>query len=195
MKNYYQVLGLEDDASLEDIKIAYKKNVLRYHPDKHDGDEFFVKRFQEIQEAYQYLINNYNAKKNRNQSESNQFAPIQIVTFMTDKDYRFNDENFTITWNVKNADAISIIIKTISEEKKYTNLTDEGTILFSLVESGNIRILLFASRNENLLKKQIIIKERFHENNWNVSFQYKPILFFFIMILILFALFIQIFIR
>ncbi len=55
-KNYYQVLGLNDGASLEEIKKAYKDYVKHYHPDKHENSEFFKKRFQEVQEAYDYLI-------------------------------------------------------------------------------------------------------------------------------------------
>ena len=54
-KNYYQVLGLDENASLEDIKKAYKKYAVKFHPDKNNGDEFFTERFQEVQEAYEYL--------------------------------------------------------------------------------------------------------------------------------------------
>ncbi len=62
-KNYYQVLGLKDGASLEEIKKAYKDYVKHYHPDKHGNSEFFKKRFQEVQEAYDYLITNSGSGK------------------------------------------------------------------------------------------------------------------------------------
>jgi DnaJ like chaperone protein len=56
----YRVLGIERGASREEIKRAYRRLVVKYHPDKlgHLGDEFRVlaeKRFKEIQEAYQTL--------------------------------------------------------------------------------------------------------------------------------------------
>jgi uncharacterized membrane protein YkvA (DUF1232 family) len=57
----YEILGIERNASQEDIKRAYRQLAAKYHPDKveHLGDEFKVlaeKRFKEIQQAYQELI-------------------------------------------------------------------------------------------------------------------------------------------
>lgn len=51
MKDYYQILGVSQSASQEEIKKAYRKLAHRYHPDK-GGDE---KKFKEINEAYQVL--------------------------------------------------------------------------------------------------------------------------------------------
>jgi DnaJ-domain-containing protein 1 len=57
----YKVLGVDKNASLDEIKHAYKGLASKYHPDKvtHLGEEFRVlaeQRFKEIQEAYQKLI-------------------------------------------------------------------------------------------------------------------------------------------
>lgn len=52
MKNYYNILGLESGCSQEDIKKAYRKLVVKYHPDKNpDGES----KFKEIAEAYGVL--------------------------------------------------------------------------------------------------------------------------------------------
>ncbi|KUK98235.1 MAG: Chaperone protein DnaJ [Parcubacteria bacterium 32_520] len=51
-KDYYKILGVEKNASSEDIKKAYYKLAHQYHPDKKGGDE---KKFKEINEAYQVL--------------------------------------------------------------------------------------------------------------------------------------------
>src|SRR3989344_7928235 len=51
-KDYYQILGVEKNATNDDIKKAYYKLAHRYHPDKGGGDE---KKFKEINEAYKIL--------------------------------------------------------------------------------------------------------------------------------------------
>lgn len=53
-KDYYNILGVEKNASQEEIKTAYRKLAHQYHPDKQGGDE---KKFKEINEAYQVLGN------------------------------------------------------------------------------------------------------------------------------------------
>jgi len=60
--NPYEVLGIHRHASIDEIKKAYRKLAVKYHPDKvdHLGDEFRVlaeKKFKEIQKAYQELVN------------------------------------------------------------------------------------------------------------------------------------------
>ena len=56
MKDYYYILGIKPNASTDEIKKAYRKLSLKFHPDKNDGDKFFEERFKEINEAYENLI-------------------------------------------------------------------------------------------------------------------------------------------
>jgi len=51
-KEYYKILGIDKNASKDEIKQAYRKLAHQYHPDKKGGDE---KKFKEINEAYQVL--------------------------------------------------------------------------------------------------------------------------------------------
>src|SRR3989304_8308438 len=53
---YYDILGVTKGASAEEIKKAYRKQALEWHPDRHKADkEVAEKRFKEVNEAYQIL--------------------------------------------------------------------------------------------------------------------------------------------
>ncbi|WP_457638104.1 molecular chaperone DnaJ [Oceanithermus sp.] len=55
MKDYYAILGVSRNASQEEIKKAYRKLALKYHPDKNPDDPSAEERFKEINEAYAVL--------------------------------------------------------------------------------------------------------------------------------------------
>jgi curved DNA-binding protein CbpA len=55
IKNYYAILGVESSATLLEIKKAYRKLALQYHPDKNYNDTYATARFAEIKEAYEVL--------------------------------------------------------------------------------------------------------------------------------------------
>lgn len=55
--DYYKVLGVAKTASPEEIKKAYRKLALKYHPDKNNGDKAAEVKFKEINEAYAVLSN------------------------------------------------------------------------------------------------------------------------------------------
>jgi len=54
-KDYYEVLGVIKSASTEEIKKAYRKLALKYHPDKNKGDKTAENKFKEASEAYHVL--------------------------------------------------------------------------------------------------------------------------------------------
>ena len=54
-RDYYEVLGVTKSASAEDIKKAYRKLAVKYHPDKNPGDKDAEEKFKEAAEAYAIL--------------------------------------------------------------------------------------------------------------------------------------------
>ena len=54
-RDYYEVLGVPKDASAEEIKKAYRKKAIQYHPDKNPGDKASEEKFKEAAEAYEIL--------------------------------------------------------------------------------------------------------------------------------------------
>lgn len=83
MTEYYKTLGLTTEATLEDVKIAYRKLSKKFHPDLNKGDKYFEERFKEIQEAYEKIVkeqkkvnSDFNSKdstkkKSENKTQSN----------------------------------------------------------------------------------------------------------------------------
>jgi DnaJ-class molecular chaperone len=68
-ENYYEVLGISEKASQEEIKQAYRKLSLKYHPDKNPGNDEACGKFHKISEAYEHLGSSdkrreYDAMKN-----------------------------------------------------------------------------------------------------------------------------------
>ena len=54
-RDYYEVLGVSKDASERDIKKAYKRLAMKYHPDRTAGDKELETKFKEVKEAYEIL--------------------------------------------------------------------------------------------------------------------------------------------
>ncbi len=54
-KSFYEILGVDKNATADEIKSAYRKLARKYHPDLHPGDEEAANKFKEISEAYDTL--------------------------------------------------------------------------------------------------------------------------------------------
>jgi DnaJ family protein A protein 2 len=86
MTDYYSILNITKQASQNEIKQAYKKLALKYHPDKQNGD---TAQFQKIQEAYDTLCDP--AKRERYDGGGLNFQPTH--TFNSFFNFHFNQQN------------------------------------------------------------------------------------------------------
>ncbi|MBO0938748.1 J domain-containing protein [Fibrella sp. HMF5335] len=119
MKDFYYILGVHSDSSVEEIKKAHKKLSMKFHPDKNEGDEFFSERFKEIQAAYETLINpskraKYDSERSRYTNikqvyagQGSNFTP-EIEFFRASKASFEYDEEITFSWKTINADKVSL---------------------------------------------------------------------------------------
>jgi len=72
-KDYYTNLGVPKSASEAEIKKAYKKLAMQYHPDRNKGDKKAEAKFKEINEAYQ-ILGDKEKKKSYDQFGSADFS-------------------------------------------------------------------------------------------------------------------------
>ena len=56
-RDYYEVLGVSKTATADEIKKAYRKKAIQYHPDRNPGDKEAEEKFKEAAEAYDVLSN------------------------------------------------------------------------------------------------------------------------------------------
>ncbi|WP_265130316.1 J domain-containing protein [Chryseobacterium oranimense] len=146
MKDYYYFLGISPDASEEDIKKAYRKLSLKYHPDKNENDDFFAGRFREIQEAYEILSDpgkrrTYDQNLESHQKSFRYNIPPSIKTFTANKIHAKKGEEIIINWQTNNADVVKIL--PFGLEKPF------GERIFKITEfkDGKFQLLLHATNS------------------------------------------------
>lgn len=154
MKDYYYFLGISQNASAEDIKKAYRKLSLKYHPDKNDNDEFFSDRFREIKEAYETLTDTdrrrlYDQNLDSQKRNMKSLLPPKIKSFSASKIRAMKGEEITVYWNTYDADLVKIVPFGLEKPN------GERTIRIKEFDSdGKFQILLHATNT--VLHKTIV---------------------------------------
>ena len=97
MSDYYKILGINKNSDESQIKKAYRKLALKWHPDKNSNKELADKKFKEITEAYQVLFDpNKRASYDKfgRSDVSNNTNPFDIFNQMFKNDPFFNTNMF-----------------------------------------------------------------------------------------------------
>ncbi|WP_407486224.1 J domain-containing protein [Elizabethkingia anophelis] len=169
MKDYYYFLGISVDASDEDVRKAYRKLSLKYHPDKSDNDPFFENRFREVQEAYNTLSDEdrrrtYDHLLSLEQKNTKSNLPPRIKSFHANKIRVVKGEEIIITWQTFDADVVKIhpfgLEKAYGEKKFIVNdfdaegkfqliLNATNTLLNKTVANGITITEVFEVESEN----------------------------------------------
>lgn len=195
MKDYYYILGLKQTATTEEVKKAYRKLSIKFHPDKNDGDDFYTERFKEIQEAYETLIDNSKRQAydelRKNTSSAKQtnsginFTP-DIEYFKSNKQTFEYNEEITFSWKTINSD--KVILKPFGEVQpigqktyKIQNFRHPYFIVELVAENSNIsrqvksKITLTNKTYKDLYVhfKELIRKEEEHNRTNNYQQKHK----------------------
>jgi len=174
MKDYYYILGLSADASDQDIRVAYKKLSIKFHPDKNAGDTFFEEHFKEIQEAYAVL-----GKPEKRAQYDRSRMPVEqrrsmdmnrpiIQNFSISKNQIYTGDLVTLTWKVIHADKVHISV--------LGDVLTQGTKTIRLKQLGDapalvIKLQAANSNTQQTVEKQLIVKNKEAKKNLQLLLQ------------------------
>lgn len=162
-KNFYEILEIPTTASPVAIKSAYRKLARKYHPDLNGGEEFFVKKFKEISEAYEILSDtdkrkNYDILRGFYQENSqSKFKEANKAYHDTIKeDKKKKEEGFSNIFN----DILEGFKKTTSSQKQQKFKTKElrperGKDVYTDVSISIMEALDGTTRTINILHTEI----------------------------------------
>lgn len=161
VKDYYYILGIPKDAPLTAIQKAYQKLSMKLHP-KHNGkDPFFELYYQNITEAFQVLSDDhkryrYDRAFNHKDIEVDSAelsGPAPLISFFfASKSARKKGDLLTISWEVFNADEVSInLIGSVA-----TNGTQTIRIPEEHEKEPSIKIILSASNKANKKSQKML---------------------------------------
>ena len=79
-RDYYEVLGVARDASDDDLKKAYRRCAMKYHPDRNPGDAAAEASFKDCKEAYEVLSDSGKRRARRGESDPGNAYLLSVRT-------------------------------------------------------------------------------------------------------------------
>jgi curved DNA-binding protein CbpA len=185
LKTYYEILGILPNASIDAIKSAYRKLVIKYHPDRNAGNKDAERRFIEINQAYEILSdstlrNQYDlslsapkaSRSTTNFSQNVNAQKPEIEIFYCNRTEIFSGETIDFYWRTQNADVVYL------QPFGQVALSGHKKVRFKNMKASTVQIDLIAyntiakTKNSryfivrNILKLQVeernqILKKRF----------------------------------
>lgn len=149
-KDFYKVLGLDKNASQDDIKKAYRNLSKKYHPDINKSEEA-IQKYKDVQEAYETLSNK-EKRKNYDSLNSNSFDNIFNQT---------NDYYSSIFGNKDYADILNNYEKIFNNTNNYSNTVREDVNIEYLIpldyviNGGKVTITYDNKSYEVIIPKEI----------------------------------------
>ena len=147
---YYSILGVNEDATLVDIKKSYRFLVKKYHPDRNSGKEIDSEMIKKINIAFEVL-----SDKNKRLEYDNLCSEIQEL------DLNYNREkNITIRNNNENIENATTIRRTITIEKSRFKIIVEPSLCMAF---GSCEILapnvFHVETNKIINPKAVVVSE------------------------------------
>lgn len=153
MRDYYYFLGVKPDAPEEEIRKAYRKLSVKYHPDKNPGDPYFEERFRQLQEAYETLNDaelrrNYDQNYGTQQRLERSDLPPYIKAFSANKVRAKKGDEIIINWQTHNSDLVRIL--PFGLEKPF------GERIFKVTDFSNGKFQIVLQATNTLLNKSVV---------------------------------------
>ena len=160
MKKYYQILGLDENASKEDIQKAYDKLSAELDPKNNDNQDFFKEEYKKIQEAYNYISTGVSPETLKQKE-------------LAEKKTKSNKTNLIIG-GVILIFIICVIYSLIPESYSIDDVYEDGEMTYSKLDSKPISGIIFCEFGDlGKFKegKKIELHNTYYENG-NIQYEF-----------------------
>jgi len=177
-KDYYKILGVSSNASEDEIKKAYRKLAMLFHPDRNPGDKAAEAKFKEIAEAYDVLedeekrrefdnLRNFGSKQHSKAYSYSDFSTNDFNPSYKNKHNKYGDpdklwDEFLRDYNLKDFKFSDFFYNFFDKKKKKSGLDKTAKLTISLKEAykGSIRIITINNQKFRLKIKPGIENEQ-----------------------------------